>query len=158
MKKIYTLCAAWLISTLTPAHATDNMQAYPAATQTQERYVLQLPTKKDESMYQVELIVGKTVQLDPANQYFFGGTIEEEAIPGWGYTRYLVNNIGPMAGTLMAVEHNAPKVKRFVTLGGDPKLVRYNSRLPIVVYTPKGFEVRYRIWTTPAKTKTMLKG
>jgi uncharacterized lipoprotein YbaY len=52
-----------------------------------------------------------------------------------------------MAGTLMAVNPNVPKVARFITLGGDPYLIRYNSHLPIVVYVPKEVEVRYRIWT-----------
>ena len=63
-----------------------------------------------------------------------------------------------MAGTLMAVDPNAPKVARFVTLGGDPYLVRYNSRLPIVVYAPEGVEVRYRIWAAGAETRTLEKG
>jgi ecotin len=39
-----------------------------------------------------------------------------------------------------------PKVERFITLGGEPELLRYNSRLPLVVYVPVGVEVRYRIW------------
>jgi ecotin len=51
-----------------------------------------------------------------------------------------------MAGTLMAVEPNVPKVDRFITLGVEPQLLRYNSRLPLVIYVPKGVEVRYRIW------------
>jgi len=29
---------------------------------------------------------------------------------------------------------------------GANALQRYNSRLPIVVYVPKGTEVKYRIW------------
>ena len=66
--------------------------------------------------------------------------------------------MGPMAGTLMAVDPDAPKVARFITLGGEPYIIRYNSRLPIVVYVPEGVEVRYRIWTTGAKVKSMEKG
>jgi len=63
-----------------------------------------------------------------------------------------------MAGTLIAVDPNAPKVTRFITLGGDPYLIRYNSRLPIVVYVPEGTELRYRIWKAEAELKTMEKG
>jgi ecotin len=122
------------------------------------RYVLRLPTQADESAFKVELIVGKTVQVDERNRYFFGGTIEEETIQGWGFTRYKVTKLGPMAGTLMAIDPNAPKVARFITLGGGPYLIRYNSRLPIVVYVPEGVEVRYRIWTAGAEEKTMEKG
>ena len=44
-----------------------------------------------------------------------------------------------------------PKVDRFITLGGEPKLLRYNSRLPVVVYVPADVEVRYRIWRADRK-------
>ena len=30
---------------------------------------------------------------------------------------------------------------------GEGFLIRYNSKLPVVVYVPDEFEVRYRIWT-----------
>jgi len=25
-------------------------------------------------------------------------------------------------------------------------MIRYNSRLPVVIYSPEGVEIRYRIW------------
>ena len=75
--------------------------------------MLEVPKQEDESAYQVELIVGKTVKLDKGNRYFFGGKIERETIKGWGFPRYMVSKLGPMAGTLMRVDPNAPKVDRF---------------------------------------------
>jgi ecotin len=140
------------------AQAADTMKAFPPAEKGTVRYVLQLPKQDDESVLKVELIVGKTVQTDERNSYFFGGKVEEETIKGWGFPRYLVSKLGPMAGTLMAIDPNSPKVDRFITLGGDPYLIRYNSRLPIVVYVPEGVEVRYRIWTAGAEAKAMEKG
>lgn len=137
------------------AQAADTMKAFPQAEEGMVRYVLQLPKQHDESVLKVELIVGKTVQVDEVNTYFFGGHIEKETIKGWGYQRYTINKIGPMGGTLMAVDPNAPKVDRFITLGGEPYFIRYNSRLPIVVYVPKGVEVRYRIWRAGADVKIM---
>jgi ecotin len=122
------------------------------------RHVLQLPKQEDESAFRVELIVGKTLLLDPHNRYFFGGKLQEEILQGWGYTRYRLATLGPLAGTLMAADPNAPKVARFITLGGEPHLIRYNSRLPIVVYVPEGVEVRYRIWQAGAQTQAMAKG
>ena len=123
------------------------MKAFPPPDKGQTRYVLQLPGHDDESNLKIELIVGKTVEIDESNQYFFGGQIKKESIVGWGFSRYLVSELGPMAGTLMAVDPNAPKVNRFIRLGGEPFLIRYNSRLPVVVYVPEGVEVRYRIWS-----------
>ena len=69
-----------------------------------------------------------------------------------------MSKLGPMAGTLMAIDPNAPKVNRFITLGGEPYLIRYNSRLPLVVYAPEGVEVRYRIWNVRPETKVIEKG
>lgn len=138
--------------------AADSLRAFPPAEAGMVRYVLQLPAQPDESALKIELIVGKTVELDAHNRYFFGGRIERETIKGWGFTRYVVAKLGPMAGTLMAVDPNAPKAARFIALGGEPYLIRYNSRLPVVVYVPEGAEVRYRIWSAGAEAKAMEKG
>lgn len=127
--------------------AADNMKAFPPPDEGMVRYVLQLPKQDDESAFKVELIVGKTVQVDERNRYFFGGRVEKETIKGSGFTRCKVSKLGPMAGTLMVIDPNAPKVAWFITLGGDPCIIRYNSRLPIVVYVPEGVEARYRIWS-----------
>ncbi|MCU7846009.1 MAG: ecotin family protein [Candidatus Thiodiazotropha sp. (ex Monitilora ramsayi)] len=140
------------------SQAVDNMKAFPPAEEGMVRLVLHLPKQADEAAFKVELIVGKTVQVDEGNRYFFGGKIEKETIKGWGFTRYMVSKFGPMAGTLMAVDPNAPKVDRFITLGGEPYIIRYNSRLPVVVYVPEGVEVRYRIWTAGAEVKVVEKG
>jgi len=110
------------------------------------RHVINLPKQQDESAFKVELIIGKTVRTDARNSYFFGGTIETENIPGWGFDRYILRKLGPMAGTRMAVDPNAPRVERFISIGGEARLLRYNSRLPLVVYVPAGVEVRHRVW------------
>ena len=158
MKKMCLLIAVLLLSEIVPARASDNMKAFPSADQGMVRYVLQLPAQNDESAFKVELVVGKTVQVDEKNNYFFGGTIEEETIQGWGFTRYIVRKLGPMAGTLMAIDPSAPKVARFIKLGGAPYFIRYNSRLPIVIYVPEGVEVRYRIWTAGAEAVAIENG
>lgn len=134
------------------------MKAFPPPKKGQIRYVIQLAEQDDESNYQVELIVGQTVEIDEINQYFFGGLIKKESIAGWGFPRYLVSELGPMAGTLMAVDPNAPTVNRFIRLGGAPSLIRYNSRLPVVVYVPEGVEVRYRIWHAEPELKKANEG
>jgi ecotin len=130
--------------------ADENLQAYPAPAEGTTRYVVHLPEQEDESVYQVELIVGKTVEVDERNRYFFAGEIQETTIAGWGFPRYDVAQLGPMAGTLIAVDPEAPRVPRFVRLRGEPYLIRYNSKLPIVLYVPSDAEVRYRVWTAGA--------
>ena len=136
-------------------YGADNMKAFPPAESGMVRYVLQLPVQEEESLLKVELLVGKIMQTDAKNRYFLGGKIEQQTIEGFGYTSYKVSKIGPMAGTLIAVDPNEPKVARFITLGGEPYLIQYNSKLPVVVYVPEVEEVRYRIWSTGAELKTM---
>jgi len=145
-----TLFALVMTLATTMSVAADNMKAFPPAEDGMVRYVINLPEQQDEAGWRVELLVGKTVQTDAANRYFFGGTLETETIEGWGFDRHILRQLGPMAGTLMAVDPDAPKVERFITLGGEPRLLRYNSRLPLVVYVPEGVEVRYRFWRADA--------
>lgn len=145
-----------LLVVVLPASAVNNhMKAFPPADEGMVRHVLTLQKQDDESIFKVELIVGKTVQLDEVNQYSFEGKIEPEIIQGWGFTRYVVSELGSMLGTRIAVDPNAPRVDRFITLSGGPYMMRYNSRLPVVVYAPEGVEVRYRIWNAPLEFKPM---
>ena len=137
------------------AGAGDNLKAFPPAEEGMVRFVLQVSEQEDESLFKVELIIGKTVQVDERNQYFFGGKIDKQTITGWGFPRYVVSELGMMGGTLMAIDPDKPKVDRFIRLGGEPYIIRYNSRLPVVVYVPEDAEVRYRIWTTGAVSTTM---
>lgn len=152
-------CGMLLLSMgfVTCAFGQDNMKAFPPAEDGAVRFVLDLPKQEDESSFKLELLVGKTLELDQGNRYFFGGTLVEETIEGWGFPKYVLKELGPMAGTLMAVDPKSPKVKRFITLGGEPVLLRYNSRLPVVVYVPEGVEVRYRIWRADPNAKAMEK-
>jgi ecotin len=142
----------------THEEVSRELKAFPMAEEGMCRHVLYLPKEENEELLKVQLIVGKTIKLDPQNRYFFGGKLEQVTIPGWGYDRYVLKDLGPMAGTLMAVDPNIPKVDRFISLGGEPELLRYNSRLPLVITVPQGVEVRYRIWSGDAKDKTIPEG
>lgn len=85
MKKIGLVIAlSFFCMMVVSAQAADNMKAFPPAEEGMVRHVLQLSEQDDESLIKVELIVGKTVQIDEENRYFFGGKIEMETIMGGG--------------------------------------------------------------------------
>ncbi len=138
--------------------ADDDLKAFPPAEKGMVRYVVKLPKQDDESALQIELIAGITMQLDAANSYFFDGKIEEEIIHGWGYPRYVLKKLGSMGSTLLNPVPNAPRVERFVTLSSRPFFIRYNSRLPVVMYAPQGVEIRYRVWRADPKIISAEKG
>jgi ecotin len=130
------------------AHASRyaELKAFPMARDGYQRHVIQLPRLEDESLHSVTLELGKTVLTDSVNRYMMMGSVQSNTVEGWGYTYYTLESNGEMAGTLMAVSPVAPKVERFVTVNAPMPAIRYNSKLPIVVIVPDGFEVKYRIW------------
>lgn len=136
------------------AAAHPELKPYAEADEGMLRYVIELPKLEDESLRKVELVVGKTVLTDGMNRHFFGGNITRETVMGWGYSYYELKTIGPMAGTLMAPMPDAPKVDTFVPVRHDLGLLRYNSKLPVVVYVPEGVEVSYRLWSTEPEPMT----
>ena len=127
------------------ADDTTDLKPYPAAEDGFERMVFRVPAAEDESARKVEIIVGKTLSVD-CNRTSFGGVLERRVAEGWGYPYYVIEKIGGPMSTLMACPPGAENTDEFVTVNGDGFLQRYNSKLPIVVYVPNGFEVRYRIW------------
>jgi ecotin len=158
MKTILTTIVFCLLLTVSSSRAADSLKGFPLAGEGMVRFVLPLPMQDDESLFNLELIVGKTVRIDAQNNYFFAGKIEEDVVLGWGFNYYRVATLGPMTGTLMAADTDAPKVDRFVTLGGNPYLIRYNSRLPVVIYVPEGVEVRYRLWSAGPEIRLVDEG
>jgi ecotin len=123
-----------------------------------ERFVIVLPHKErsEEGEFQVELVAGQTMMTDGVNVMRMGVQIESRPLVGWGYTFYEVTGKPIAISTLMAPPPGTPKVKKFV--GGTPLQINYNSRLPVVIYAPKGIEVRYRIWEAPREMKPVEKG
>lgn len=145
---LVTICSstACLVYGADDVNATDLLKAYPAAANGQQRVVIHLKELPNEEDHLVELIIGKEIEVD-CNKQFFAGQLEEKTIPGWGYDYYIVPKISGPLSTLMACQETK-KSTAFVTLrkGDTGALKRYNSKLPLVIYIPKGFEVRYRIW------------
>jgi ecotin len=117
------------------------LEPFPVAAEGMVRHVIQLDKKSDESVYKVEIVPGKMMNVD-CNNHRLMGTLEEKDLQGWGYTYYEFTSNGDAASTMMACP--GPKTNKFVT--GQTMIIRYNSKLPVVIYAPKGFDVKYRIW------------
>ncbi|AWY39265.1 ecotin [Pseudomonas putida] len=133
------------------AHAAtlENVAPYPKAETGFTRQVIHLTPQSREDDFRVEILAGKTLSVD-CNRQRLGGTLEEKNLEGWGYPFYRLEKVsGPMS-TLMACPDGKSK-QDFVPVVGDGFMLRYNSKLPIVLYVPKDVEVRYRIWSASSK-------
>lgn len=120
----------------------EMIKPFPQAQAGMVRHVIYLDKKADESLYKVEILPGKVMNVD-CNNHFLMGKMEEKDLQGWGYTYYEFTSNGQTRSTMMAC--NKPNEDRFIY--GQSATVRYNSKLPIVVYAPEGYEIKYRIWT-----------
>lgn len=129
--------------------AIDNLKAYPEK-EGYVKHVLYLPpvAKDGENNRKVEIIAGKTLKVDNCNTHRMSGKFSTDDVEGWGYSYWVFESNGMHMSTRMACPDNTLQDK-FVS--GESTMLRYNSRLPIVIYTPAGFEVNYKIWETDGK-------
>lgn len=125
------------------AEAVENLKAYPETMDGLERHVIYVEKKGNESSYMVEIVAGKTMQVD-CNQHGLAGSFKEDVVTGWGYPYYRFKTNGNVFSTQMACLDGTTK-EAFVQ--GEGLQVRYNSRLPLVVYLPQGIDLKYRIWS-----------
>ncbi|MEO9332472.1 MAG: serine protease inhibitor ecotin [Pseudomonas sp.] len=148
--KLPILSLACALPLVACAATPEALKPYPAADDGYNRHVIELPAQANEAEHKVEIIAGKTLEVD-CNQQRLGGQWQEKTVEGWGYSYYELSQVGPAMSTLMACPDGSRK-QAFVRVGGEPQLVRYNSKLPLVIYAPKDIEVRYRIWSAAGQS------
>ncbi|GLH34138.1 MULTISPECIES: serine protease inhibitor ecotin [Pseudomonas] len=138
---------ALTLAATAPAMAASlkDIAPYPEAEKGFTRQVIHLPAQPDEQAYKLEILAGKTLQVD-CNRQRLAGSLEEHTLQGWGYSYYRLDKVGGPASTLMACP-DGKKTEAFVPVVGEGFLLRYNSKLPVVVYVPDGVQVRYRVWS-----------
>lgn len=158
MTRISTLAVCLLItagslsaSAFAQQPSADNLAPYPKPEKGISRQTIQLAELKNERLYKVELIIGQTLEVD-CNQHLLLGQLQSKTLDGWGYDYYVYEaakspDSGPMHASTMMACPEGKKEKKFVAANvGADGMLSYNSKLPIVVYTPDNIEVKYRLW------------
>lgn len=143
-----TVALAWAGPAPAQRTAADELKAFPPAPAGQVRRVIMLPAAADEDALKVGVIVGRTMTVD-CNRHVFGARMERRTVEGWGYDYFVVTAGDTPASTRMACPPGS-ETRRFVRSADEPML-RYNSRLPIVLYAAPDVEIRYRIWRAGAE-------
>ena len=160
MKLIFKQLLALSIFLMNTSNSAEHtpLDAFPPAQDGMQRYIIHLPHKErgEEDSFKIELIVGKVMLTDGVNVVRLSKTIQPYPLQGWGYTYYEVAGDDTEITTLIAPPENSPKVMQFVT--GTSILIRYNSRIPVVVYAPEGYQIKYRIWQAPEQFEVAQEG
>ena len=129
---------------------------FPPAASGSYRYVIHLPPLEKEQDAKVEIIAGRNATVD-CNISWFGGSLTPSTIEGWGFDYFTLTASDRMSGTLMACPPDSKRTA-FVPVRGEDFMLRYNSRLPIVIYAKDGLEIRYRIWKPSDETHNAQRG
>src|SRR5690606_38119861 len=75
---------ACLLPLATCAATPEIIKPYPQANEGQQRHVIEVPPQANEADYRVELIAGKTLDVD-CNQQHLAGQWQRKSVQGWGY-------------------------------------------------------------------------
>ncbi len=118
----------------------DVLDAFPASLSGHQRHVVKLPPLDNEPLHRVELLGGKTLTVD-CNRQSMDGHFEPREVPGRKPTYWVFTSQGQVMSTRMACPPGSDR-REFVS--AKTLLVPYNSRLPLVVFVPDGFELRWR--------------
>ncbi|HJD55311.1 MAG TPA: ecotin [Rickettsia endosymbiont of Pyrocoelia pectoralis] len=120
---------------------------YPSPLSEQKRYVIYLPSEVKEESLKVELSATKEAMKD-CNHAWFAGKLSKKTLEGWGYDYYVIEEVSNSpASTRMGcpIDHK-PSLQPVNIRLNDETFLRYNSKLPIVVYAPKDVKINYVIW------------
>ena len=128
------------------ALAADDLSPFPPPSDGYQRMIVKLPPVTDEADRKVEIIVGKEHVVD-CNATWFTGDLVADIVKGWGLKYFSVKKINGPAATMMKCADDDQKKIAFVQLRGDGFLQDYISSSLMVIYVPKEFQVRFRIWT-----------
>ena len=85
------------------AQDVNDLKPYPAPDDGAVRMVFRLPALENEADRKVEIVIGKTVEVD-CNRSWFSGALEKRIAEGWGYPYWVLEKIVGPASTMMACD------------------------------------------------------
>lgn len=129
------------------AHANkgvNDLNVYPPVKKDQNRNVIVLEPKENEEDYRV-LITASIDGMQDCNTKSRSAKYTEKVVEGMQYPYYEVGKIGDVVTTLMGCSEMPQMGEIPINLSGNT-ILRYNSKLPIVVYASNGIKINSKIF------------
>ena len=146
---LFVLVASTTVSKAQMVIDKIDLSIFPAPEKGYKKMVIEVPYSDHDKNKKIEFAVGKWMDVDGCNTFNLSGAFEQKDLQGWGYQYYVFKTNGQVAGTMMACPD---KAKRTLFVSAQPETVRYNGRMPIVIYVPEGYEAQFKIYTTDGDT------
>ena len=143
MKK-FILPLMLIMSLLSISKTAVKTDIYPKAEKGMVRHTIVLDEKENENNYIVKIKFGREKTVDCNNSFLLGGKIEEMNLEGYGYNYYTFSCSEDMASTQMLCPIQTKSQKD--VFYNVEEIIRYNSKLPVVIYAPKGVFVNYSVY------------
>ncbi|HMT92016.1 ecotin family protein [uncultured Thiothrix sp.] len=130
--------------TVPASNSEVSIKPFPKPHAGDKRLVIRLPARTNENALLVRVTPGKLSQVDCNNQAY-AGTLETKTLQGWGYNFYVLRTQGHAMSTMMACPPNSLRTA-FVPVAGAEQTLSYNSRMPLIYYVPKDFNIQYEVF------------
>lgn len=124
-----------------------DLSVFPKPEKGMHQVVIEVPTSENDYDKKIEIFAGKFMETDTCNRTFLAGEFKKDEVKGFGYDFLTFSTKGMTPSTLMGCLDNK-KISQFVKSQGY--LTNYNGRMPIVVYVPDGYDVRFKIYRADA--------
>ncbi|MBB1140500.1 ecotin [Myroides sp. WP-1] len=144
MNKLIGFLGVFLSLTTASMAQKVDVSIFPKPEKGYKQMVIEVPHSKQDDNKKIEFTIGKMMEVDGCNSFGLMGKLEKKDLQGWGYDYYVFQSKGDVFSTQMACP-DAPKRNLFVS--SQPETTRYNGRMPIVIYVPEEFEVKFKIYT-----------
>lgn len=142
MKRLCSFVIVFLgLTTIAMAQKVD-LSVFPKPEKGYKQMVIEVPHSENDGNKKLEFRVGKWMDVDGCNSFKLNGTLEKKDLQGWGYDYYVFNGGGVVATRMACPDAEG----RHLFVSATPEMVRYNGRMPIVIYVPADYEVKFKIY------------
>ncbi len=139
---ILSSCSSMKNNTVKIKKSNMDISIFPKAKKNMVKHIVELPSVKNQKDFKVEIFVVKKMKVD-CNYHTLQGSFVTKNLTGWGYDYYEFKTNGQVMSTMMACPDGKLTEKEILS---ETKFLNYNSKVPVVVYTPEGYEVKRKIW------------
>jgi ecotin len=133
-----------ILMSLSSSVFAEAVTPLPARMNNKDRIVINLPQVENSTDLYVELSFSQYLEFSDCNSKILTGDILERFVDADGNSYFEIESHGYISTMIGCFDEGKPER----LIAPARQFIRYNSRMPIVVYVPDGMDVVYRVIST----------